>query len=729
MKLLQERFNKLVEQVKVYNPAVDEVRLRYAYEVADKAHAGQKRKAGDPYITHPIAVAEIIAEMELDVDSLIAALLHDTVEDTSISIDFIRREFGGDVADIVEGVTKLANIPFSSKEDEEMENLRKMFFAMAKDIRVILVKLADRLHNMRTVAYLSEHRQREMSLETMEIYAPIAHRLGIQKIKWELEDLCLKYLDPIGYNEINIELSKKESEKEVFLNIVMSRIEKGMAGQVSGGHFEGRLKHIYSIYRKMYGQHKTFDEVYDLYAVRIIVNSINDCYTALGIVHDIFNPIPGRFKDYIGTPKPNMYQSLHTTVIGREGTPFEVQIRTWDMHQTAEYGIAAHWKYKDGQTGESDMDERLAWVRQVLETVPDSDAEEFITSFKIDMFGDQVFVFTPKGDVIGLPSAATAIDFAYAIHSAVGNHMVGAKANGKIIPIDQPLQNGDIIDIITQKSSRGPSRDWINIARTSEARNKIRQWFKKEKREENVAEGAKMLERELKRSGLPLAVLNNEPVMANVFKKFSFPGIDDLYASLGYGGITVNRALNRIKEEYFKIHKPSIEEIIETEDFRKRLPKASENGVIVKGIDNCLVKFARCCTPIPGDRLTGFITKGYGVSVHREDCPNVVASLKQEGNERERWLEVYWADDNKSGSSYTSSLQLLCKDRLALLADVATMLSNLKINIKNLVSRDTQDGFVIIMVSFETVSLDHLNNVMSKLRKVVGVIDITRSIN
>ena len=723
----QIRLTRLVDQVRKNHPTVDESRLRRAYELAEKAHEGQKRKAGDPYITHPLAVAEIIAEMELDADSIIAALLHDTVEDTFVTSEQILREFGQDVADIVDGVTKLENIPFSSKQDEEMENLRKMFFAMAKDIRVILVKLADRLHNMRTVAYLSDLRQREMSLETMEIYAPIAHRLGIQKIKWELEDLCLKYLDPVGYNEITTNLRKKESEKAVLLNVIMKRIEEGAAAHVSGAHIEGRLKHIYSIYRKMYGQHKNFDEVYDLYAIRVIVHSITECYAVLGIIHDIFNPIPGRFKDYIGTPKPNMYQSLHTTVIGREGTPFEVQIRTWDMHHTAEYGIAAHWKYKDGQAGESSLDERLTWVRQLLETVPESDAEEFFTSFKVDMFGDQVFVFTPNGDVIGLPTAATAIDFAYAIHSAVGNRMVGAKANGKIIPIDSSLQNGDIIEIITQKNGKGPSRDWLKIVKTSEARNKIRQWFKKEKRDENISEGRQVFERELKRTGIPLTVLQEEALITTVCKKFSYPTLDDLFASIGYGGITVNRAMNRLREEYYKVHKPVVEEVIETEEFKAKLPKTSQNGIIVKGIDNCLVKFARCCTPIPGDDITGFITRGYGVSIHRTDCPNVVASLNTEG-EQDRWIEVFWADDAKSRASYTTSLQILCKDRISLLADLATTLSNLKVNIRSLQSKDTHDHFVVITFVFETVGLDHLSNIMTKLRKITGVIDVTRTV-
>lgn len=720
------RFNKLIERIKIYYPGVNEERIRRAFEVASLAHEGQSRKSGDPFLIHPLAVAEILCDMEFDSDSIIVALLHDTIEDTNMSYEDISGQFGTEVADIVDGLTKLNNLPFTSKEEQKLENFRKMFFAMTKDIRVIIIKLADRLHNMRTVAYLSENKRREMSLETMEVYAPIAHRLGIDTIKNELEDLCLKYLDPIAYQEIVDNLSKNSRERERFIENVLEHMRARFADVGMNPHVEGRVKHIYSIYRKMFGQHRNFNEIYDIYAIRVIVNTQAECYNVLGMIHDLYKPIPGRFKDYIGTPKPNMYQSLHTTVIGREGTPFEVQIRTWEMHHINEYGIAAHWKYKIGIIGaQTSLDEKLAWVRQMLETQQDSDPEDFFSSLKVDMFADEVFVFTPKGDVIGLPFGATPIDFAYTIHSEIGNHMVGAKVNARIVPIDTALQNGDIVEVLTLKSSRGPSRDWLSIAKTNEARNKIRQWFKRERREENISEGREMLERELRKNLIPMEALREEYI-SPILKKLSFPTIEDFYASIGYGGITVNRAVNRIKDEYLRRHKqvrPLFTELIEHEKSQIR-PVKSQSGVIVEGISNCLVKFARCCEPVPGDALIGFVTRGYGVSVHRADCANVELSLTSNPTDRDRWLQVCWADEVKG--VFLASLQLIAKERVNLLADVAGILANLKINIRSLNSKENGDGFVIIQITFDTQNVEYLNNVIVKLRGIPGVVEIAR---
>ncbi|MEG0321124.1 MAG: bifunctional (p)ppGpp synthetase/guanosine-3',5'-bis(diphosphate) 3'-pyrophosphohydrolase, partial [Oscillospiraceae bacterium] len=631
------RFEALEDKIRVYNPGADFPRLEAAFRYADNAHSQQLRKDGTPFITHPLAVAEIVADLELDSDSLIAAILHDTIEDTAATHEEIAKLFGASVAELVEGVTKLTRVQYTSKEEEQMENLRKMLMAMARDIRVILIKICDRLHNMRTMNYQSQRKQKEKALETMEIYAPIAHRLGMQRVKWELEDLSLQYLDPVGYQEISDELAQKSAAHEEFMAAIRLRIEDRLKEEGIKATVYGRVKHIYSIYRKMYAQHKTMDEIFDLYAVRVIVEDIPACYNVLGCIHDLFRPVLGRFKDYIGTPKPNMYQSLHTTVIGREGIPFEVQIRTWDMHQTAEYGIAAHWKYKQGMANKNlGTEGDFEWIRKLLENQQDTDAEEFVRTLKIDLFADEVFVFTPQGDVINMPAGATPIDFAYAIHSAVGNHMTGAKVNGRIVTFDSTLNSGDIVEIITSKSAHGPSRDWMKICKSNEARNKIRQWFKKERREENIATGRLGFESELKHQGLTPAGIATDELLPALLKKVRFGTMDELYAAIGYGGMTAQKAVLRMKDEITRMEKAkesraAAERLANGGDVimpaqapavKQKADSHSESGIIVEGLGNCLVKFAKCCTPVPGDPIVGFITRGYGVSVHRADCPN-----------------------------------------------------------------------------------------------------------
>lgn len=720
---MDEKFGQLIEKVKSYNPSVSVERLTEAYNYASSAHEGQKRKTGEPFIIHPLETALIVAEMGLDVDSIIAALLHDCIEDTCINYDEVKVRFGQTVADLVDGVTKLTRMPYTSKEEEQMENLRKMFLAMARDIRVILIKIADRLHNMRTINYQSEAKQREKALETMEIYAPLAHRLGMQRVKWEMEDRALKCLDPIGYAEIQLELEKRSVLHEEFLTQIKSRVGERLEEAEIPAHIEGRLKHIYSIYRKMYNQRKAIYEIYDLYAVRVIVDTVTDCYNVLGFVHDLYKPMPGRFKDYISTPKPNMYQSLHTTVIGREGIPFEVQIRTWDMHHTAEYGIAAHWKYKQGVQGEFNMQEKLEWVRRLLETQQDTDAEEFFRSLKIDMFADEVFVFTPKGDVINLPAGSTPIDFAYAIHSAVGNRMTSAKVNNRIVTFDSTLQSGDIVEIITTGASHGPSRDWVKIAKTSEARNKIKQWFKKERREENIAQGREEFERELKRSGIPMSAIQQEDILPVLLKKLSFNSMEELYAGIGYGGVTATRALNRMRDELLRLNRLQLEKISPEKliSSTKRTRK-SNSGVIVEGIDNCLIKFSRCCTPVPGDTIVGFITRGYGVSVHRSDCVNARPSIMDK--ESGRWVSVSWAGDIKE--YYQTSLQVSAKEREGLLVDVASGLSNMKIPLRSLNARNMGDGTAVISIVLEVRDIEQLNSIINKLARLTGVSSVER---
>ncbi len=724
---VREAYEHLEKKVLNYNPGLNIQRLRSAFEFAENAHRTQTRKDGSPYITHPIAAAEIVADMGLDEDAVIACLLHDVIEDTSIVYDEIAKKFGVSVANLVDGVTKLTRVVYTTKEEEQMENLRKMLMAMAKDIRVILIKIADRLHNMRTMEYHAEKKRREKALETMEIYAPIAHRLGMQKIKWELEDLSLLYLDPVGYREITDALESRRETFDSFMQSIQERISERLEESGIKCKVYGRIKHIYSIYRKMYSQNKELSEVFDLCAFRVIVDSIADCYNVLGHIHDLFKPVLGRFKDYIGTPKPNMYQSLHTTVIGTEGIPFEVQIRTWEMHHTAEYGIAAHWKYKEGIDRHAD-EEKFAWVRSLLEAQQDTDAMDFVQELKINMFADEVFVFTPSGDVINLPAGATPIDFAYSIHSAVGNRMTGAKVNGRMVPYDTELQNGDIVEIITSGASKGPSRDWLSIAKSSEARSKIKQWLKKEKREENIIHGKAAFESELRRNNLMTTFTEREDILPAILKKLSFATLDDMYAAIGFGGMTATRAVNRIRDELIKAAKPSHDKLLldrinqQPAEAQQKVGKAS-NGIIVEGVENCLVKFSRCCAPVPGDDIVGFITKGYGVSVHRSDCPNYLNS-RARPEEADRWIRVSWANSGKE--SYQTVLSLTAKDREHLVIDIATTLAAIKAKVRALSVREIEGGLAVAQISMEVGDRDELRFAINKLSAIPGVNEVRR---
>ena len=737
-----ERYQALEDKVSAYTPNLDTQRLFSAFTYADAEHHGQLRKSGEPYIIHPLAVADIVADLGLDVDSVIAALLHDCIEDTNATHDEIAKKFGAPVAALVEGVTKLTRVQYVSKEEEQMENLRKMLMAMAQDIRVILIKICDRLHNMRTMEYQSPKKQREKSLETMEIYAPLAHRLGMQKLKWELEDLSLRYLDPVGYKEIEEEMAKRSAAHEEFLASIQLRIQQRLEQEGIRCKVYGLVKHTYSIYRKMFAQNKTLDEIFDLYAFRVIVDDIPECYNVLGCIHDMFKPVLGRFKDYIGTPKPNMYQSLHTTVIGREGIPFEVQIRTWQMHQTAEYGIAAHWKYKQGMANKKlGSEQDFEWVRKLLESQQDTDAEEFVRTLKVDMFADEVFVFTPNGDVKSLPAGATPIDFAYNIHSAVGNGMVGAKVNGRMVPYDTPLKNGDIVEVITSKNAKGPSRDWLKIAKSNEARNKIRQWFKRERREENIATGRALFEAELKHMKIPMTAITAEDVLPHILHKVRFGTLDELYASIGYGGTTAVKSVARIKDELARLGrlqaekaaaaaKTTAESVIvpgstaQTPTSGQVKPKHSDSGIIVEGLGNCLVKFAKCCTPVPGDPVIGFITRGYGVSVHRSDCPNA-APEKRKPEEADRWVKVSWVES--SLPNYKTALELSSKDRDGLTLDVAMALSAAKVKVNALTARSLPDGHASINIVVEVKDKEELATVINKLNNIQGVYHVARA--
>jgi guanosine-3',5'-bis(diphosphate) 3'-pyrophosphohydrolase len=730
------RYQALEDKIRHYNPTADLTRLHTAFDYAYNAHAQQMRKDGSPFITHPIAVAEIVADLELDTDSIIAALLHDCIEDTGATHEDIAKMFGATVADLVEGVTKLTRVQYVSKEEEQMENLRKMLMAMARDIRVILIKICDRLHNMRTLMYHSPRKQKEIALETMEIYGPISHRLGMQKVKWELEDLALQYLDPIGYRDIEQELEARASVHDEFMASIQQKIETRLKEDGISAAVVGRVKHTYSIYRKMYSQNKTLDEIFDLYAFRVIVDDISSCYNVLGCIHDLFRPVIGRFKDYIGTPKPNMYQSLHTTVIGREGLPFEVQIRTWDMHHTAEYGVAAHWKYKQGLANDTlGSETTFEWIRKLLESQQDTDAEEFVRTMKVDLFSDEVFVFTPRGDVINLPAGATPIDFAYNIHSAVGNHMTGAKVNGRIVTFDSQLKSGDIVEVITSKSAHGPSRDWVKIAKSNEARNKIRQWFKKERREENIATGRASFESELRHVGLNMSLITGDELLPGLLKKVRFGTLDELYAAIGYGGMSAQKAVNRIREEMTRLGRmeKATEKALEpmlipanlsaSKEPPKKL-KSGDSGIVVEGMSGCLVKFAKCCTPVPGDRVVGFITRGYGISVHREDCPNA-APDRQKPEEVGRWIHVAWAQDENV--TYKTALELSGKDRDGLTVDVAMALSTQKVKVTALSVRSQPDGYAVISVELEVKDRQQLGNVINRLNQIQGIFMVKRA--
>ena len=729
---VDERYQRLEDTGRAYNPTASFDKIRAAYEFAAAAHQGQLRKDGSPFVTHPLAVAQIVAEeLHLDSESIEAALLHDTIEDTAATHEDIAKQFSPTVADLVEGVSKLTRVHYTSKAQEQMENLRKMLLAMSKDIRVILIKVSDRLHNMRTMEYQTPEKQKQKSFETLEIYAPIAHRLGMQKMKWELEDLSLKYLDPISYREIVDALDEKATEYDGFMSSIHDQITQRLEEAHIDGYVYGRMKHPYSIYRKMYTQNKSLDDVYDLFAFRVIVDTVSDCYYVLGIIHDLYKPVLGRFKDYIGTPKPNMYQSLHTTVMGQNGVPFEVQIRTKEMHEVAEYGIAAHWKYK--QNGQGGGDEgRYEWVRRLLENQEGADAEEFIHSLKVDMFADEVFVFTPRGDVINLPAGATPIDFAYNIHSAVGNHMVAAKVNGRIVPFDCRLKNGDIVEVVTSQSAHGPSRDWVKIARSSNARSKIRQWLKRERRDENVVTGRASFESELKRCGVSLKELTNDENLPGILKKLTYKSLDDLYAAIGYGGISSLKVIGRIREDIQRIlHQHQEERQAEVplegrpDATRPAVPKRthSEKGIIVEGLSNCLVKFSKCCTPVPGDDIVGFITKGYGVSVHRRDCPNADPARRRP-DEEGRWIKVSWAEDVEG--TFRTTLQVVAKDRINLIVDISTVLSSTKTHVASMNARSTPDGFALITLDTDVSSSQQLKTVMRRIEQISGVMRVTR---
>ena len=726
-------FADLEQKIRASGHPMDLGRIRAAYEMAKVAHSGQFRKDGcSPYVTHCVAAADISVDLGLDEDSICAALLHDVIEDTPLTHADIAHQFGNAVADIVEGVTKLTRVQYTSKEDEQMENLRKMLMAMAKDIRVILIKIADRLHNMRTMDYQTPDKQRAKSLETMEIYAPIAHRLGMQQAKWELEDLSLRYLDPTGYKEITSYLDSRMPELEAFMSAVDEKIQSRLKKEGIEASISSRIKHVYSIYRKMYAQKLDINGIFDLCAFRVIVDSLSDCYNVLGVIHDMFKPVPGRFKDYISTPKPNMYQSLHTTVIGSEGIPFEVQIRTWEMHHTAEYGIAAHWKYKMGDSASSVRggdEEKFAWVRRLLEDQQESDAQDFFHDLKIDMFADEVFVFSPKGDVINLPAGASPIDFAYNIHSDVGNHMVGAKVNGRIVTFDYVLQNGDIVEIRTSRSAPGPSRDWLNIVKSGSARTKIKQWFKRERREENIIRGRAMLEDELKHNDLSLEDVLAEEILTPVMKRLSYANVEDMYAAIGYGGITASRVANRLRDE----HKNAIAErktvldrvsaAAERREERAKKEGKAIQGVLVEGLDNCLVKFSRCCTPVPGDEIVGFITRGQGVSIHRKDCQNYQRrDLSPDGEGR--WIRVAWA--RQITDSYVTTLAIAAKDRSGLVMDIATVLNSLNAKVRNLSARDN-GGRALIVVTLEVKDLQELRYIMNRLESVPSVTAVSRN--
>ena len=728
MEYFSDHYESMRATIMKCMPGADMALIDRAVEYAQDKHKDQKRKDGSPYIIHPLAVAEIVAEMGLDIDAVLGALLHDCIEDTDASHDDIAKRFGNTTAELVEGVTKLTRANFSSTEQAQMENLRKMFMAMSKDIRVVLIKIADRLHNMRTMQFQSPAKQILKCQETMDIYAPLAHRLGMQKIKWELEDIALRYLNPEAYSQIMSHLNAHREQDEAFMHTIQDKITQRLSAMNIHNKTYGRIKHVYSIYRKMNTQGKSMDELYDIYAFRVIVDSIPDCYNVLGHVHDLFNLVPGRFKDYISTPKPNMYQSLHTTVIGTQGIPFEVQIRTWEMHETAEYGIAAHWKYKQGTGSGNEKD--FEWVRRLLESQQDTDAEDYVNSLKIDMFDDEVFVFTPKGKIVSLPAGSTPIDFAYAIHSGVGNSMVGAKVNGRIVGIDTSLENGDIVEVITSKSAKGPSRDWLNICQSNQARTKIKQWFKKEKREENVAHGRASFEGEMRRMALPLSITIDPEVGPQLLKKLAFDNWEDMYAAIGYGGLTAVKAVGRIRDDINRAVKNQTNEKVQQNPLRMDAAPSKQNrhavnGVIVEDIDSCMIKFAKCCTPVPGDAIVGFITKGFGVSVHRCDCPN--AANRDQPIQAARWVRVHWAAQDDQ--PFETTLELDCVTRDGLLLDLAQTMTTARARVKELYGKDLPGGKSTFTVRFEVKDVSELEIIRSKLLNVRDVIGTRRGQN
>ncbi len=723
-----ETLQRQIEEIAAgFSPEEGE-KIRRAYRFAAQAHQDQLRRSGEPYIMHPVAVACIIDQMGLDAESVMAGLLHDTVEDTPVTREDIAREFGAPVAMLVDGVTKLTKMEhtsYSTKEEQQMEDLRKMFIAMAKDIRVIMIKLADRLHNMRTIQYQKVQKQRDISVETMEIYAPLAHRLGMQGVKWELEDRSLKILDPVGYKEISDFLEDKSHGFAAFLEETKKRIQEKLEQAGIACQVKARLKSVYSIYRKLYGQNLSFAELYDICATRVIVKELTDCYNVLGLIHDLYKPVPGRFKDYISTPKPNGYQSLHTVVIGSEGIPFEVQIRTEEMDHRAEYGIAAHWKYKDGLKG-SQKEEAFAWVRQLIETQQDTDASDFIKNIKTDLFADEVYVFTPRGDVINLPQGATPIDFAYAIHSAVGNRMTGAKVNGRIVPIDYQLKSGEIVDVITSKTAAGPKRDWMQIVKTNGARTKIKQWFKKERRDENIEQGKAALDREL-RANLLYDAFQQPEMQSLILKRLEMPDLTELYASLGYGGIAMSRVIAKVRDELQRQRaaeqkEAKLEAKLAAQTARVQRSVA-DTGVIVEGLDNCLVKFAKCCSPLPGDPIIGFVTRGYGVSVHRQDCANVRAALQSKPDDG-RWIRTEWAMNERH--QYSAGIRVTTRSRVGAITDVLTVLTNMKINVSEMNAKEMDDGQCDLFLTITVSDAEQMELVLSRILRANGVIQARR---
>jgi len=731
---MYEEMIKLLEYLGSNERNYDLNKITEAYKYADALHAGQMRQSGEPYISHPVAVARIVAELGLDTDSICAALLHDTVEDCADKTDLatISKMFGGEVAMLVDGLTKIIQVQVADKEEAHIENIRKMLLAMNKDIRVIFIKLCDRLHNMRTLSAKREERQRAIALETMYIYAPLAHRLGIQKIKQELENISLYYLDSVGYEEVHDAIEKKFGQSRSFLEEAKAALTEKLEENNISFTIGGRVKSVYSLYRKMYTLNKAFDEIYDFYAVRIIVETELECYTALGLVHEMFKSIPGRFKDYISTPKPNLYRSLHTTVIGHSGIPFEVQIRTRQMHEEAEYGIAAHWKYKSGEKAGSNIDEKLRWIAQLLESDENTrDPDEFIHSFKTDIFHDETFVFTPKGDVISLPLGSTVIDFAYAIHSAVGNKMTGAKVNGVIVPIDKIPGNGDIIEIITSGASRGPSRDWLKIVKTGQARSKIRQWFKKEKRTENIQVGRSEVEKEIRRFGKSVTDSELDEIVAGVAKRVGINNADDFYNTLGFGGISLSRFLPKIKEEIEKLHAdeepPATQEDELSKvkiDTNKRI--RSSGGIIIDGQRGCQFKFARCCNPLPGDRIVGFITRGFGVSIHKNDCPQVSKSRGNDDN-LARWVRAEWEKSaQEEQQTYDAVLQIIADDGIGVIAGISAALADMRVSIRSINTQLNKNGDTAIVVSIGCKNLSHFESIVSRLRSVPRVQSVTR---
>lgn len=726
-----EQFQELEKTIQARHPGVDLSLLRKAYHLADDMHKEQKRKSGEPFIIHPVAVASMLVDMDMDMPSVISGMLHDVVEDTSVTIEEIREMFGDEIAYLVDGVTKLKRIPTFSKEEQQAENLRKMFLSMASDIRVVVIKLVDRLHNMRTLQYVNTDSQITKARETLEIYTPLAHRLGITKIKWELEDLCFKYLEPEYYESLVTQITERRDEQEAYIKEVLASIEIRLKEANIPAFLDGRPKHFYSIHKKMVSQSKSLNQIYDLLAIRVIVDTVQECYTVLGIIHEMYTPMPGRFKDYIAMPKPNMYQSLHTTLIGPDGKPFEAQIRTWDMHKTAEMGIAAHWKYKEkGSKNEKseDYEEKLAWVRNLLDNQKEiEDPNEFAQTFKMDLFTDEVFVFTPKGDVKCFPKGATPIDFAYSVHSAIGNSMVGARVNGEIKPLNYKLRTGDFVEIITSQSSRGPSRDWLNVVKSSEAKSKIKQWFKKECRDENIERGREIIERELKKQGFKYDQLIKSEWIDPILKKYRFSSFDDLLNVIGFGEISGQKIMNTLREEYMKQSNGGKDgELLAKIDNAKNVPKekkqSSDNGIIVKGIDNCLVRLSRCCNPVPGDSIVGYITRGRGVSVHRTDCPNIVAMSDFE----DRVIDVRWA--GKSKRTYIADVSIQAIDNNTLLLQIARLIADSKLIMKAINARTTRDNYELIDLTIEISDRNELDKLINKINGLENVLEVSRTV-